>query len=138
MNEIKNLEVMTMGRKFYILQEGIEVARAYLYVLNNDLHDRPFGFIEDVFVQSPSRGNGLGSSLIGRIIEEARERGCYKLICCSKHGNNRTHNWYLEFGFKDNGKEFRWIFSDIYEGKTNSNNIWSRKYRERFFRFRAL
>lgn len=78
-----------------------------MYILSNDLHKEPFGFIEDVFVDEVLRGNGIGTKLVNRLIEEARKLGCYKLICCNKNGKYKVHKLYLKLGFKDNGKEFR-------------------------------
>ena len=37
------------GLRFSISAAGREVARAYLYVMTNDLHDAPFGLLEDVW-----------------------------------------------------------------------------------------
>ena len=36
------------------VREGeTEIARAFLYLINNNLHDKPYGLLEDVFVQKP-------------------------------------------------------------------------------------
>ena len=95
------------GTKFYVKQNEKEVARAYIYILTNDLHEKPFGFIEDVFVDETLRGQGIGSRLVERIINEARRRNCYKLICTSRHEKPKVHKLYEALGFKDHGKEFR-------------------------------
>lgn len=101
------MNVSGVGVKLYVQREGLDVAHAYLYVLRNDLHDRPFGFMEDVFVDASHRGQGLGSSLVQRVIEEARRRDCYKLICTSRYGKGSVHSLYAHLGFVDHGKEFR-------------------------------
>ncbi|MBI5797819.1 GNAT family N-acetyltransferase [Candidatus Woesearchaeota archaeon] len=98
---------VTAGVKFYIEVEGREVARAYLYTLRNDLHERPFGFMEDVFVDESLRGQGVGTSLVKRLIDEARNRDCYKLICTSRYANEAVHDLYARLGYADHGKEFR-------------------------------
>ncbi len=49
--EIKKTELLAIGKKLFIEENGVEIARAYLYFLKNDLHKKPFGFMEDVFVQ---------------------------------------------------------------------------------------
>lgn len=87
--------------------KGKVVGRAYLYVMTNGLHDRPFGFMEDVFVEPERRGDGTGTALVGRVIAEAKKRGCYKLVAGSRHERDRVHALYLKLGFKDHGKEFR-------------------------------
>jgi GNAT superfamily N-acetyltransferase len=83
------------------------VGRAYLYVLHNKLHDRPFGFMEDVFVDESCRGKGIGEALVKRVISMARRKGCYKLVATSRYERPRVHELYLKLGFSDRGKEFR-------------------------------
>lgn len=92
--------------KFTVQENGQEVGRAYLYVLQNDLHKQPFGFIEDVYVKEAYRSQGMGSSLVRQLIEEAKNQGCYKLICTSRL-TSTAHKFYERLGFKDHGKEFR-------------------------------
>jgi|TARA_B100002003_G_C14123053_1_gene540211 GNAT superfamily N-acetyltransferase len=110
---IKYRDIDATGRRFYVERDGVEVARAYLYVLTNDIHNRPFGFVEDVFVDEGLRGQGVGSELVKEIIEEAKRKNCYKLICTSRYLKPRVHELYQELGFKDHGKEFRMDFNAI-------------------------
>jgi len=107
---IEQKPINASGTKFYINQENREVARAYLYVLTNDLHERPFGLLEDVFVDESLRGQGFGSELVKKVIEEAQQRGCYKLICTSRHEKPKVHELYERLGFINHGKEFRMDF----------------------------
>ena len=87
--------------------KGKVIGRAFLYILWNDLHDRPFGFMEDVFVEPEHRGSDVGTALVKRVIAETRKRGCYKLVATSRYERDRVHALYLKLGFKDHGKEFR-------------------------------
>ncbi len=95
------------GVKFEIELGGRTAGRARLYVLSNDLHAEPFGFLEDVFVEPEFRGQGLARTLVDLVINEARQRGCYKLVACSRRGRDAVHRLYLSFGFQDHGSEFR-------------------------------
>lgn len=104
---IQKKELKVSGIKFYLEQNGTEMGRAYLYLLNNDLHKQPLGFMEDVFVDESLRGQGLGSELIKAIIEEAKKNNCYKLICNSRWEKLEVHKLYLKLGFLEHGKEFR-------------------------------
>ncbi len=88
-------------------ENGQEVGRAWLYIIYNDLHKEPYGFLEDVFVDDSQRGNGLGTELVEKVIDEARKIGCYKLICSSRFGREKLHAWYEKLGFKKHGVEFR-------------------------------
>lgn len=91
--------------------DGTEVGRAYLYVLRNDLHTRPFGFMEDVFVDDKHRGQGHGEKLVRYVIDEAKRRGCYKLVATSRYGRDKVHALYAKLGFDERGKEFRIDFA---------------------------
>ena len=99
-SEIKQKEISATGIKFYVEEDYKEVARAYLYLMNNDLHDESFGFMEDVFVDESLRGQGIGSKLVTKLIEEAKNQGCYKLICTSRNSKPRVHSLYEKIGFR--------------------------------------
>ena len=88
-------------------KQNIEMGRAYLYFLVNDLHQQPYGFIEDVFILEKIRGQGYGKILINQIISEAKNRGCYKLIATSRFSRDKVHDFYTKQGFIEYGKEFR-------------------------------
>ena len=51
--------VSAEGVRFSVSENGREVARAYLFVMHNDLHEEPFGLMEDVFVDEQVRGKGI-------------------------------------------------------------------------------
>ena len=82
--KIDREERAARGIRFSIAGPGGEMARAYLYIMTNDLHDAPFGLLEDVFVAESERGSGLGTALVNEAIAAAREAGCYKLVATSR------------------------------------------------------
>ena len=99
--------LVARGIRFSISRDGTEVARAYLYLISNDLHDEPFGLMEDVFVDDSQRGEGLGTSLVQELVAAAKENGCYKLIATSRDSRPKVHELYRRLGFSDHGREFR-------------------------------
>jgi GNAT superfamily N-acetyltransferase len=99
------------GIRFSISGEQGEIARAYLYVMTNDLHAEPFGLLEDVYVDESQRGSGLGTTLVKEVISAAREAGCYKLIATSRASRTRVHELYERLGFANYGLEFRLTFN---------------------------
>ncbi len=105
--DIERKEIHASGVKLFATQGGKEVARAYLYLMRNDLHGAPFGFMEDVFVDESLRGQGIGTEILNELIAEARRRGCYKLIGTSRYERPKVHALYERLGFRDCGKEFR-------------------------------
>ena len=105
--EIKYEDKNCSGVKITAEIDGKEVGRAYLYLMNKDLHKRPFGFMEDVFVNEDCRSKGVGKELVNKIIEKAKENNCYKLVCTSRYEKEKVHMLYEKLGFSDHGKEFR-------------------------------
>jgi GNAT superfamily N-acetyltransferase len=95
------------GTRFSIRKDGTEVARAYLYLMGNDLHDEPFGLLEDVHVDESHRGEGVGTALVREIVSVAKKSGCYKLIATSRSSRPRVHDLYERLGFASHGIEFR-------------------------------
>lgn len=95
------------GMRIEIESDGKDVAHTYLYILKNDLHDKPFGFAEDVFVVELYRGQGLMKILMEEIEENARKNNCYKLIATSRDSRTELHEVYEKMGFARYGVEFR-------------------------------
>ena len=100
-------KITAQGIKFFIKKDNKKVARAYLYVMKNDLYDQPFGLMEDVFINESLRGKGYGTKIIKELIKQAKKQNCYKLIATSRYSRTRVHKLYKKLGFKDWGKEFR-------------------------------
>ena len=95
------------GIKFVCKDGRKEVGRTYLYVLRNDLHREPFGFIEDVFVDEGHRGQGIMSKLHELAVAEARRQGCYKIVLSSRSERTEVHEMYKRLGYAARGIAFR-------------------------------
>lgn len=104
---IKKRIIEGKGIKFSREINGKEIGRAFLYILHNDLHKQPFGFLEDVFVDEGFRGKGIGTVILNKVMREAEKQGCYKIVATSRYSRPKVHRLYKCLGFKDWGKEFR-------------------------------
>ncbi len=104
---IKQTEKTTVGIKIFVEEDGVELGRAWLYLIYNDLHTEPYGLLEDVFVKEDVRGKGVGNKLLEKVISEAREKKCYKIIGTSRMSRDMVHEWYKRLGFREYGLEFR-------------------------------
>ena len=100
-------DVEAKGFRISITDNGFEVGRAYIYLMHNDLRDRPFALMEDVYVDDSHRGKGIGSELVRKVIETAKESNCYKLIATSRISRPKVHELYQKLGFSQHGFEFR-------------------------------
>lgn len=104
---IQKQEIKSEAVKFEIVDAGKVIGRVYLYLIKNDLHKEPYGYLEDLFVDESHRGSGLGKRLVQTVIEEAKKLGCYKLIGTSRNSRAEVHEFYKKLGFEEYGKEFR-------------------------------
>jgi len=105
--EQKTQSVKANGIRFSVNDNGKEIGRAYLYIMNNDLHDQPFGLLEDVFIDDGYRSKGIASHLVQDILKTAKDKQCYKLIATSRMSRPKVHELYKHLGFKERGYEFR-------------------------------
>lgn len=96
--------------KITVEENGKVMGRAHMYLIKNDLHEEPYGLLEDVFVKEEFRGRGLGTKLTQAVIDEAKARRCYKLIATSRESREAVHKLYEKLGFKKYGIEFRMDF----------------------------
>ena len=105
---MKVKEINSKARKITIEKEGKEVARVFIFLINNDLgHHAPYALLEDVYVEEEYRGEGYGKDIVQAAIEEAKRLGCYKIVGFSRYSREKVHSFYLKMGFEDWGKEFR-------------------------------
>ena len=57
------------------------------------------GYVSDIFVHKAARGTGIGMKLLETVKEEARKRGCVRLMLL----NGRTRESYQREFYKKNG-----------------------------------
>ena len=103
----KITEVNALGKKIVLKEEGQIIARARIYLLYNDLHQKPYALLEDVYVEKEFQGKGYGAKIVQIAISEAKKNDCYKIIGTSRSARKKVHQFYQKLGFEDYGKEFR-------------------------------
>jgi GNAT superfamily N-acetyltransferase len=103
----KEIKKESYAVKILVEEEGRVAGWVYLYVLNNDLHEEPFGLVENLYVKPEHRSRGIGTKLVEAAIDEAKRQGCYKLIGTSRHSKIKLLDFYKRFGFASHGVEFR-------------------------------
>jgi len=105
--EFKEKVVKTKGIKISVEENGKEIGRCFIYLIKNNLHKKPYALLEDIFVDENYREKGIGTQLVKRAIELAKELNCYKIIATSRFERENIHEWYQKLGFKKYGFEFR-------------------------------
>lgn len=93
--------------KFIATENGKVAGWGFLYLIFQDRHEEPYGLLENVYVEPEYRSHGIGTKLVQAIIEEAKQRGCYKLTGTSRTFKTKVHAFYEKLGFKKFGFEFR-------------------------------
>jgi GNAT superfamily N-acetyltransferase len=68
--------------------------------------ERPQAWIPDLVVGEVDRSRGVGSALLARAEELARERGCWGMSLESATWRTDAHRFYLREGWSDSGKAF--------------------------------
>lgn len=66
----------------------------------------PSAVVEDVVVDESCRGMGVGRAMMGRAMEIARGKGCYKLTLSSNARRTDAHRFYENLGFRRHGISF--------------------------------
>lgn len=89
---------------YYI--NGKMVAMTMLYVV--ELFSRKLGVIEEVVTLSEFRNRGIGSGLVKKAIEKAREFGCDCVELTVREDRPQVQGFYQGLGFYDrNNKAYR-------------------------------
>jgi ribosomal protein S18 acetylase RimI-like enzyme len=60
---------------------------------------RPYGIIENVITHRAYRKRGYGTMVLGKAVDIARERGCYKVMLLTGHQDEETLRFYEKAGF---------------------------------------
>jgi len=96
--------------KFEKVIDGVVVGRAFLFVISNDLHDKSYGLLEDIWVEPNFQGKDIGTELVKSVIEKCKSEGLYKLLATSRKSREQVHSWYERLGFDKYGHAFRMDF----------------------------
>lgn len=83
---------------FVYLREDKEIVATAMGILKYSLlHDKPSMRIENVVVKERYRGNRFGYTVVNRLVELAKDKGCYKVdLSCS----NKNVVFYERLGFR--------------------------------------
>lgn len=99
--EIQRREISGVGVKIYATDAIQDMPQTTLYVLRNQLHEEPFGLVVDWDLDQTHEQQGQESSLVEKVVKEAQQRDCYKLVVVSRDSD------FERYGFSNHGKVFK-------------------------------
>jgi dTDP-4-amino-4,6-dideoxygalactose transaminase/predicted GNAT family N-acyltransferase len=101
--ENKLLEINKQSNNsIYVIENAGEIIATAKLLVENKIFDS-VGHIEDVVVDAEWRGLGLGKMLIEKLVEIAKESGCYKIVLSAK---TDLTEFYIKCGFDNEGNLF--------------------------------
>lgn len=74
---------------------------------------QPHAWVPDLIVTDSDRSRGVGTALLAKAEEVARERGAFSLALESAHWRTRAHDFYLRQGMTDAARHFIKVFADV-------------------------
>lgn len=83
------------------------IGSATILYLPIPAYGKPYAYLEGLVVDKNSRQKGVGTALLSKLIELAKNKNCYKFVGTSRFGNEDVHQFYEKNGFKRWGYEFR-------------------------------
>ena len=99
---IKTLAYMKTHSEIWLLMENNVIAATGTILFEQKfIHDNSFlGHIEDICVKSEHQGKGYGKKMIHKLVQQAKEKGCYKvtLVC-----NENVKPFYEKCGLEIRG-----------------------------------
>ena len=94
-------------RIFVAEVDGIVAGTYELLIMDNlAKRGRRSGIVEDVAVDPPLQGQGVGRAMMMHAREECRSAGCYKLVLSSNLKREDAHRFYDSLGFERHGYSF--------------------------------
>jgi len=69
-------------------------------------YPKPIAELDELFVEEKYRRKGVGKMLMDKIMEKAKEAGCYRLFIESHYDHKQAHQLYESIGFTNYGYHF--------------------------------
>ena len=90
-----------------VVDERVVGTADCLIVVNLTHAGRPWAIVENVVVDADTRRAGIGSALMGDVLQRAEEAGCYKVQLISRKDRPAAHDFYRSLQFEPSAEGFR-------------------------------
>lgn len=113
MIKFTNTTIPVEGIEITVCENNIQCGRAIMYIFSNPNRGKKYGLLSEVMIEPDHRGNGIGTKLIQKALDTAKEEGCYKVLASSRFSRERVHKLYEGFGFEKHGYDFRLDIEEV-------------------------
>lgn len=79
----------------------------FIIIPNLSYRGRPVAQVENVVVDEPWRGRGVGEAMMRWAIDEARRAGCFRVQLTSNKARRDAHRFYRRLGFVASHEGFK-------------------------------
>jgi GNAT superfamily N-acetyltransferase len=95
--------------RMYVAIRDDQIVGSFALLIMDNLGHRgaPSGVIEDVVVDPPCQGQGIGRAMMQHALYLCGEKGCYKVALSSNLAREHAHAFYESLGFERHGYSFR-------------------------------
>jgi ribosomal protein S18 acetylase RimI-like enzyme len=93
---------------FVAVEDGKVVGFVDLWEMPDLVHGAHLGYVMSLVVQAGRWGEGIGSALLERVLEVAREKGLAELHVATEKGNERARKLYDRLGFTTESVLLEW------------------------------
>lgn len=88
-------------QRLLVAEAGGSVVGTFVFIVlpNLSYRGRPVAQVENVVVDEPWRGRGVGEAMMRWAIDEARKAGCFRIQLTSNKARKDAHRFYERLGF---------------------------------------
>jgi GNAT superfamily N-acetyltransferase len=79
----------------------------FIVIPNLSYRGRPVAQVENVVVDEPWRGRGIGEAMMRWAIDQARRQGCFRVQLTSNKARKDAHRFYQRLGFVASHEGFK-------------------------------
>lgn len=99
--EVFKRGIISENDEYYCAEVNGEVIGFCSYAIVNNFWQAGYiGYVYSMIVDGAFRGKGIGTDLLKRILESARERNCKKVELDSGFPREQAHKFYEKLGFE--------------------------------------
>lgn len=98
---VRQLSSNPMCRCFLLSNGSRYVGFSTCFFITSTFKVKPYLYVHDLYVEENEEDKGLGTQLLNKIVDYARQEGCCKVTLEVRSDNHRAMHVYQKLGFVD-------------------------------------